>query len=451
MPAPASATYGHWSCMDRSVSLPAQSANPTAPDHTADLQRGAGAPLVEDAAAPLGGDGEAARRSTAGTGAAWLARGAQRDLGVDARRRRTPGRTPASRRTAPAMSTVKARSRKTDSLMSGMAGAQFVAAEDDQNREAAHDAGPRRASCPSPRPTPVGSRARSVPMPTATSTAPGRRAVRGVAGSEMWASAVRISATTATGTLTQKIARQVQVVSQPPSIGPTAVRPPVRPKNRARARPRRSIGNTATTTASAAGNSSAAPRPWVARKTIEPGLGVVPVGYAAAQRGGDDEDQGADHARSDGGPTESASRPPSGEERGQGQQIGVDHPLHAGGGKAEFGDDVRRRDRHDRLVDERHRDGEHHRGQRQRLGGRASGTGGTLVTLRVRTAHLVSLRPNRCRRTRSASRHHPCGVRDGTTRTRTEFRTDGSRPPPPEIRAAPLVGSLGRGPNTAAP
>lgn len=31
MPAPARAAQGHWSCMDRSVSLPAHSAKPTAP------------------------------------------------------------------------------------------------------------------------------------------------------------------------------------------------------------------------------------------------------------------------------------------------------------------------------------------------------------------------------------------------------------------------------------
>lgn len=83
---------------------------------------------------------------------------------------------------------------------------------------------------------------------------------------------------TATGTLTQKIARQVQAVSQPPSSGPTAVSAPERPKNRASARPRRSTGKTATTTASAAGNISAAPSPWVALKAISQACASSPVG-----------------------------------------------------------------------------------------------------------------------------------------------------------------------------
>lgn len=106
------------------------------------------------------------------------------------------------------------------------------------------------------------------PMPATISSAPRTSSGSPRRRSGMPASAVRTSAAIATGTLTQKIARQVHAVSQPPSSGPTAVRAPVRPKKRASARPRRSTGNTATTTASAAGKSSAAPRPWVARKTI---------------------------------------------------------------------------------------------------------------------------------------------------------------------------------------
>lgn len=93
-------------------------------------------------------------------------------------------------------------------------------------------------------------------------------------------STVRTTATTATGTLTQKIARQVQLVSQPPRIGPIAVRPPATPKNSASARPRRSTGNTSTTTASAAGNISAAPRPCTARKQISQLSAAPPEGTA---------------------------------------------------------------------------------------------------------------------------------------------------------------------------
>ncbi len=118
------------------------------------------------------------------------------------------------------------------------------------------------------------------PMPTATRTAPttSRRSRRRPSGTR--ARTVSTIATTATGTFTQKIARQVQAVSQPPSSGPRAVRAPESPKNRASARPRRSTGKTAMTTASAAGNISAAPKPWVARKTISQVSAESPEGTA---------------------------------------------------------------------------------------------------------------------------------------------------------------------------
>ena len=49
-------------------------------------------------------------------------------------------------------------------------------------------------------------------------------------------------AITATGTLTQKIARQVHSVSTPPAIGPIAVSPPATPKKIASALPRSLTG-----------------------------------------------------------------------------------------------------------------------------------------------------------------------------------------------------------------
>ena len=54
-------------------------------------------------------------------------------------------------------------------------------------------------------------------------------------------------------------------------------------------------------------------------------------------------------------PKMSESRPPEGEQRGQGDQVAVDHPLHAGRREAELALDVRHGDGDDRLVDERHR------------------------------------------------------------------------------------------------
>jgi hypothetical protein len=52
-------------------------------------------------------------------------------------------------------------------------------------------------------------------------------------------------------------------------------------------------------------------------------------------------------------------------QRGQRQQVGVDRPLHAGVRQNEFLLNLGRRDRHDRLIIERHRDGEDHRRQDQ--------------------------------------------------------------------------------------
>lgn len=116
------------------------------------------------------------------------------------------------------------------------------------------------------------------PIPATISRAPrtSRDSARGRSSSR--ARNVSTSATTATGTLTQKMARQVHEVSQPPSTGPSTVSAPDSPKNSASARPRRSTGNTATTTASAAGNSRAAPTPWVTRKAISQLCATPPVG-----------------------------------------------------------------------------------------------------------------------------------------------------------------------------
>ncbi len=107
-----------------------------------------------------------------------------------------------------------------------------------------------------------------------------------VAGLDM---RIRISAISAMGMLIQKIARQVHSSSQPPAIGPTAVRPPAMPKNRARARPRERRSNVCTTMASAAGNMMAPPRPCSARNaTIHvsaiPPLGVRPHRAEAAAK-----------------------------------------------------------------------------------------------------------------------------------------------------------------------
>ena len=85
----------------------------------------------------------------------------------------------------------------------------------------------------------------------------------------------------ATGMFTQKMARQVHSVRNPPRSGPMAVSPPAMPKNSASAFPRCRSGNVLTTMASAAGNMIAPPAPWTTRNvtiqasTPEP-LGVRP-------------------------------------------------------------------------------------------------------------------------------------------------------------------------------
>jgi hypothetical protein len=62
-----------------------------------------------------------------------------------------------------------------------------------------------------------------------------------------------------------------------------------------------------------------------------------------------------------------AQAPAEREERRQRQQIGVDRPLHAGAGQTEFVLHFGRGDGHDGLVDERHRHGEDHCREYQRL------------------------------------------------------------------------------------
>ncbi len=77
---------------------------------------------------------------------------------------------------------------------------------------------------------------------------------------------------------TQKIARQVHWVRNPPSTGPIAVRPPAMPKNRARALPRWRSSKVCTTMASAAGNMIAPPAPWTTRKVTIQASANVPFG-----------------------------------------------------------------------------------------------------------------------------------------------------------------------------
>ena len=95
------------------------------------------------------------------------------------------------------------------------------------------------------------------PIPAQTSTEPSRSigvSRRSSGGCERTVSA---SATSATGTLIQKIDRQVHSIRKPPASGPTEVSAPVIAKKIASARPRSCAANDAAAMASAAGNRSA--------------------------------------------------------------------------------------------------------------------------------------------------------------------------------------------------
>ena len=106
----------------------------------------------------------------------------------------------------------------------------------------------------------------------------------------------------------------------------------------------------------------APPRPWMSPEGHDPRLGCPPGGRQAAHGRGPGEDDDAEHHHLL--VTDRVGQPaPEGEERGQRQQIGVDRPLHARAREPELSLDLGRRDGDDRLVDERHRDGEDHRRQ----------------------------------------------------------------------------------------
>jgi hypothetical protein len=96
----------------------------------------------------------------------------------------------------------------------------------------------------------------------------------------------------------------------------------------------------------------------------DPRLGEAALGREPAHRGGGGEDDDAerDHlAVPDGVREASAER----EQRREREQVGVDRPLHAGARQRELLAHVRRGDRDDRLVDERHRHREDHRREDQ--------------------------------------------------------------------------------------
>ena len=121
----------------------------------------------------------------------------------------------------------------------------------------------------------------------------------------------------------------------------------------ARSRP---AGNVVTTSASAAGDMSAAPKPCTARA---PTRSILRGRETARQRG--DREQ-ADAGEEDAAAAEEVAEPAAQEqEAAEEQGVGVDHPLEVRRVEAEVGADRGQRDVHDRRVQHDHelRDGEH--------------------------------------------------------------------------------------------
>ena len=225
-----------------------------------------------------------------------------------------------------ALSTTKARSRKIRTLISGDS-----TRVSNQTKPPAQPARPRcRARCArlsQPQVPACSKPSTDRPMPT--------RDQRGAAivdplvrrGESTCDLASRsTSATTATGTLIQKIDRQVHWVRKPPAIGPIAVSPPLTPKKRARARPRsadrerrhhdRQRGRHHQRRRDALGHP----------EHDQPGLRDARVGVAP--HSADDDGEPDDAERHHPPTAEDVGQPAAQREgRGQGEQVGVDRPL----------------------------------------------------------------------------------------------------------------------------
>ena len=153
------------------------------------------------------------------------------------------------------------------------------------------------------------------------------------------------------GTLTKKIhGHDSTSTRMPPSTRPTAPPPTAiaaqTPSAFVRSAP--SV-NVVVTIESAAGETSAAPRPCSPRATISI---VSPVASAAEERGGREEDEaGEEHALA---ADQVAGAAAEQQEAAEQERVGVDDPLQARLGDPEVGLDRRQRDVHDRRVEHDH-------------------------------------------------------------------------------------------------
>ena len=134
---------------------------------------------------------------------------------------------------------------------------------------------------------------------------------------------------------------------------------PQTPSAMLRSRP---AGNVTVSSASAAGESSAAPMPWIGATAMS----IARTGCEAARErsGGEQPEADQEHAAA----AEDVAHPAAEQQQAaERERVAVDHPLQAFGAEAEVGLDGGQRDVHDRDVEDDHelRDGEHR--QRQPL------------------------------------------------------------------------------------
>ena len=215
-------------------------------------------------------------------------------------RRRTPGRTRSSRRTA-----RRCRRRTPGRGRSGPGSAGTRCRGLDPDEDGQDDAGRRRCTAQVPGLSQPQLGACSKPSTRQAhagdrSARRRRQSIRLPLARRRWmpATSVSTSATTATGMLIQKIARQVHWVRQPPAIGPIAVSPPLTPKKIASARPRSRIGNGGDHDRQRGrDHQRAARRPAATRKTMIQASANDPFGVAphSAEDAGETDDADQHH------------------------------------------------------------------------------------------------------------------------------------------------------------
>ena len=180
---------------------------------------------------------------------------------------------------------------------------------------------------PQPQALPSTSARTSAVRPVDSAAMPGKSTVRATVSSRdsRVANSVTTTATTATGRLRKKIARQeTYSVSAPPTTGPIASASAETPAQVPIALPRSSGGKALVMIERVAGIMNAAPMPWIARPpTSQAWSGARPM---AALESGEDDDAEQEHAP----PAEDVAQPAAGhQQHGEGERVGVDRPLEA--------------------------------------------------------------------------------------------------------------------------